>query len=470
MIRCAISGQIPIKPVITPRGVIFERETIENHLKTSNTCPMDGQPLMVNDLIEIQNFSSSVYPAQIRANSFSGILASLQEEWNAVQKETFSLRQKLAQCQKELAQAIYEKEAAKRVIARLISQNGSVIPPISVPTQSTIDIAKYLELSAKSLIKTRKPNIESMKSIASGLIRSFAKFKVQNIQSVMHDRTIFTALDKNPDTDLIIGTSEGTLIVYDTNNNSVKIQIQAHRDSVVSIASSGNRKNVLTASRDGTICLFDVSQLETPSKAFETGKIVVHVDWHPKYGHFYVFFEDGTWTINDISTMEPVDIMNNSICMFLGASVHCDGALLATIPRESNSFMLWNAAAAEKLISNLVFEMPSTVTSVAMSPCGYYMAANCAECVRIWLLTNPEISQTIETPSKTIMWDNTGFVLTVISENLTSMYLFDKFKDDISMKPGPTFESGGDKATFSIHGSYIAQIRSENNCLSLISS
>ena len=127
MLRCALTGVVPKNPVVSPQGVVFERDVIAEHLGTSNFCPVKNVPLRFEDLIDIEIAQPTVYPAAIHAVSFSDHLKGLTDEWNIMQKELYETRKKLAQCQRELAQALYENEAAKRVIAKMVAEGSATI-------------------------------------------------------------------------------------------------------------------------------------------------------------------------------------------------------------------------------------------------------------------------------------------------------------------------------------------------------
>ncbi|EAY03458.1 hypothetical protein TVAG_412620 [Trichomonas vaginalis G3] len=137
MLHCALTGQIPKVPVVTPNGIIYDKEEILKSIKNSPVCPVTGNPLHENDLIELQISQTNIEPPEFQASSFGDCLSGLQNQWNILQKELFETRKKLGQCERELAQALYEKEAAKRIIARLITENPDQIAIHQVDTNPT---------------------------------------------------------------------------------------------------------------------------------------------------------------------------------------------------------------------------------------------------------------------------------------------------------------------------------------------
>ncbi|KAH0792352.1 Prp19/Pso4-like-domain-containing protein [Histomonas meleagridis] len=126
MIRCRLTGQIVQHPVITPCRHIFERSAIESHLNSSSFCPVCNQNLSLESLEDLEYIPIEATPATLREASFPSIMSSVQNEWNAIQEELHDLREKLATTQKELALTLYENDAAKRVIARLLAERGEI--------------------------------------------------------------------------------------------------------------------------------------------------------------------------------------------------------------------------------------------------------------------------------------------------------------------------------------------------------
>jgi hypothetical protein len=123
MSTCAISGRIPEEPVVaTTTGYVFEHRLILKHLETQNTCPISHTPLSPENLLPLKT-STTVPPRPPTAASFPQLLTTLQQEYDAMLLETFSLRQQLDLVKKDLAKQYYTLDASNRVIARLYKEN-----------------------------------------------------------------------------------------------------------------------------------------------------------------------------------------------------------------------------------------------------------------------------------------------------------------------------------------------------------
>ncbi|KAJ1470128.1 Prp19/Pso4-like-domain-containing protein [Baffinella frigidus] len=130
---CSMSGEAPAEPVVSRKtGHVFEKRLITKFIQDSGNCPVTGEPLTEDDLVEIKaNAAVKVRPASAsRCVACSMLLWGLtrifflccrfQDEWDAVIKECFELRKQLLQTRGELSHTLYQHDAACRVIARVV--------------------------------------------------------------------------------------------------------------------------------------------------------------------------------------------------------------------------------------------------------------------------------------------------------------------------------------------------------------
>lgn len=93
--------------------------------ENGNKCPITGEVLNPNeDLVEVKSFTSKdnqfVHPPlPPKATSIPNMLKMFQDEWDALVLETFQLKEDLNKTRQEHVRALYERDAAIRVVARL---------------------------------------------------------------------------------------------------------------------------------------------------------------------------------------------------------------------------------------------------------------------------------------------------------------------------------------------------------------
>jgi len=94
---------------------------IKKHIENTGQCPLTGQDLTLNDLVDL-SVTKAALPKPLVANNIPGILQMFQGEWDSLMLEVFQMRKSLEQTRKELSQALYQHDAACRVICRLMKE------------------------------------------------------------------------------------------------------------------------------------------------------------------------------------------------------------------------------------------------------------------------------------------------------------------------------------------------------------
>ncbi len=114
-------------------GSVFEKRLIEAYIAENGKDPVTGDELSTDELIEVKT-QRVVRPRPPTLTSIPSLLSVFQEEWDALALETYTLRQTLAQTRQELSAALYQHDAAVRVIARLTKERDEARDALSKVT------------------------------------------------------------------------------------------------------------------------------------------------------------------------------------------------------------------------------------------------------------------------------------------------------------------------------------------------
>ncbi|GJN20807.1 hypothetical protein PR202_gb08229 [Eleusine coracana subsp. coracana] len=114
-----VSGEVPDEPVVSKKsGLLFERRLIERYVEDHGKCPVTKEELSMEDILPVKT-NKVVKPRPLQAASIPGLLGTFQNEWDALVLSNFALEQQLHTARQELSHALYQHDAACRVIARL---------------------------------------------------------------------------------------------------------------------------------------------------------------------------------------------------------------------------------------------------------------------------------------------------------------------------------------------------------------
>lgn len=116
-------------------GNVFEKRLIEKYIEEHGKDPISGEDLALDDLLPIKT-ARIVRPRPPTLTSIPALLSTFQNEWDALALETFNLREQLTRTREELATALYQHDAAVRVIARLTRERDEARDALSKVTVS----------------------------------------------------------------------------------------------------------------------------------------------------------------------------------------------------------------------------------------------------------------------------------------------------------------------------------------------
>lgn len=116
-------------------GNVYEKRLIEKYIDEHGKEPGSDTDLDKEDLLPIQT-SRVVRPRPAALTSIPALLSTFQNEWDSLALETYNLQQQLQRTREELANALYQHDAAIRVIARLTKERNEARDALAKVTVS----------------------------------------------------------------------------------------------------------------------------------------------------------------------------------------------------------------------------------------------------------------------------------------------------------------------------------------------
>jgi len=385
--------------------------------------------------------SSVVAPQPPSATSLPGLLTAFQTEWDATTLETFNLKKSLDVTRQQLSLALYQHDAACRVIARVVKErdearaalaNAEVVlsarglsveggasgAAASAPTGITEAVLAVMKDATKKLSKARKkravPADLTPVSIISGMTatgtHSFHRSDKPGIASVQ-------AAAAAPGRLLTAG-ADHTAKVFDLGSKQVTATLFGHSKKVTAAVWGVDARTAITASKDGTLRVWaagddgkmSVQHTLSPHDGAEVGT----VDVQPSGA--YVVTTSPTnagWTL--------VDIQNGSILGRFGteeapastARLHVDGVLFA-VAGTDGPVRVYDLRT--QAVVATFDDTTCPLSALTFSENGYSMAGAGADGqVHIWNLRTLKKTTTVEVTGSVsaLSWDNSGNYLAV---------------------------------------------------------
>jgi pre-mRNA-processing factor 19 len=300
-------------------GLLYEQRLIEQYIEQHGTEPGTGEVLTADDLLPVKT-SRIVRPRPATLTSIPALLSTLQNEWDAVAQSTRTLQEELARTREELTTALYQNDAAERVIVRLLKERNDARDALSKVTVSgdgavangdsmAIDSVQELpeDLAAKvdethqTLSKSRKKRPIPDGWITSDEVPALAteastSLPFSQITAVaMHEEGAYASVSsregvaavysldqakverqleiKEPITDglwtgarLIFSTAKGSVKVFE--NGQEKASLSEHAGPVTGLALHPSGAIFASVGSDKNIVFYDMDTLKPAARAY----------------------------------------------------------------------------------------------------------------------------------------------------------------------------------------------------------
>jgi len=445
---CALSNEIPDQAVLSPvSGYIYEKRLLLKYLNENGTDPMNNQALNPEQLIEVKT-NPLLKPKPPSATSIPALLKSLQDEWDSVMLHSFTLRQQLQTARQELSHALYQHDAACRVIARLTKevtaarealatlkpQVGSntvsattVVPQtmyaaetngdqVKLPVEEGIseEVAQKLQEKSSMLTQVRKQKGKKQpEDLAT--VDDIKGYKCSGSHTGLHSASItgITSMDiKFHDCNRIVtGGNDKTAVVFNNSTEQIVATLKGHTKKVTQVAYHPEEDIVITGSADATIRIWSVLVAQQIQFLKIHDSTITGISLHPLGDYLLSCSTDEHWAFSDIRTGKMLikvssaassssdgDNMTGSTVPLTCAKFHPDGLIFGTGTADS-VVKIWDLKTKSNLANFPGHTGP--ITCLSFSENGYYLATAAEDSViKLWDLRKLKNFKTIEFDEK----------------------------------------------------------------------
>ncbi|KAJ2055956.1 hypothetical protein GGI17_006433 [Coemansia sp. S146] len=441
---CSISGEAPAEPVIsTKTGRVYEKRLLQKYLDENRQRePQTDHELSSDDVILVHGDPPSVKPRPPTLTSIPALLSTFQNEWDALVLEAFSLKQQYQQVRQELSQALYQNDAACRVVARLMkerddarqalatlqAQVSAFEAPVSQPTKPdamdvdageesvAVDaVQAYYEKAAETAKTLSKSRVK--REVPADLTSADAWKTAKESATIgsLHTTTKpgITSLDLDQSSALLLtGGNDNHAEVYSRSTDTVIGTLKGHTKRVTSalwVAGGGLSASIITASADKSVRLWTAKPANS-----EEGKDARAMGWtkknivkhhkaevvglsiHPSAEYFASAAIDGMWAVHETESGDVV-ISGSLDSPLSQVAYHPDGVFLGlgTADGFAKIFDLkqQQVLATLDVASTCESEEDRKVTGLHFSENGYYFATVTNSEVAVWDLRKQKKTQ-----------------------------------------------------------------------------
>eukprot|EP01102_Stenamoeba_stenopodia_P002649 TRINITY_DN12507_c0_g1_i1.p1 TRINITY_DN12507_c0_g1~~TRINITY_DN12507_c0_g1_i1.p1 ORF type:complete len:487 (-),score=104.61 TRINITY_DN12507_c0_g1_i1:54-1514(-) len=432
---CAVTGVIPKDPVVSKTGYLFERSVAVRYIEANGKCPISGDALSVDDLLSIKE-TKNTKPRVAQATSIPGMLQLFQNEWDSLMLETHTLRQHLETVRQELAQALYQHDAACRVIARLIKERdaarnalataqaqlaaeGGRSEPMDVEGANIIteELKATITSVSKQLSLERKKRVPPADLTTAAQIQSFSTLSTHPIHKASEPGILCLDIHPTDDNKIVTGGADKTVVIFDRAQGKKLQTLSGHTKKISSVVFHPTANIVFSASHDKTARVWNYGE-GSQSRVLKahTGP-VVGITLHPTNEYVATGSSDGSWAFHDINTAKCLAHVRHpeSNAGLTSIQLHPDGAILGT-GTEDSYFRIWDIRTQQNAV---VFgEHTGKITDIAFSENGYFAASAADDgVVKLWDLRKLKSYNSIELGSghqvTSLAYDYSGVYLAV---------------------------------------------------------
>ncbi|XP_055813209.1 pre-mRNA-processing factor 19 homolog 2-like isoform X1 [Solanum dulcamara] len=500
--NCSISGEVPEELVVsTKSGLLFEKRLIERHISDYGKCPVTGEPLTMDDIIPVKT-GKIVKPRPVQAASIPGMLGMFQIEWDGLMLSNFALEQQLHTARQELSHALYQHDAACRVIARLKKERDEARTLLGqaerqVPMAATTSAANGAAISnGKRAVEEEEMGpgskkicpgisgdvIKELQDCNAALSQQRKRRQIPATLAPVDDLKRYTQLNSYPlhktnkpgilsldihyPKDIVAtGGVDSTAVVFDLPSGQIVSTLSGHSKRVTSVRFAAEGDLVVTGSADKTVRVWQNSEngnYDCRHTLKDHSAEVQAVTVHATNKYFVTASLDGTWCFYDLASglclSQVADASESE--GYTSAAFHPDGLILGA-GTAGAQVKIWDVKSQANVAR---FDgHVGAVTAISFSENGYFLATAAQDGVKLWDLRKLRNFRTFalydeDTATQSVEFDHSGSYLALGGSDIRVYQVASVKSDWNSIKILPDL-SGTGKATclkFGPDAKYIA--------------
>lgn len=443
---CAISGEICQNAVVSVKsGHVYERRVIEKYLEQTGKCPISDQQLGKEDLIDLK--ATSLHkPRPANGTNIPSLITIFQSEWDALMLELYTTKQNLETVREELSHALFQYDAATRVISRLLKERD----------EARNLLADYEHKISEFKTQLPKPEIAVNKILPEKLVQSIYDLKSQLAAQRKELRKEDYLLKNFASQEMIHQFSAKKSIALHTGKPAGITALDIHSENADLFVSGGN---------DGSVSFYN-SALDKVLEPFKTHKSKVNdvafVSSHS--------FGDGSLLALSASEDKTGHLISHNLEKNKSTSTYkisASGALRSVSVHPLNTLALSSSIDGKfqlhdlvqgKILAEHAFDKKVGISVSRINPDGEIGAfAGTDGVLRFWNLPEHALLGSINAHSgeiSTLAFSENGynFVTSSVADKIVKLWDLRKLED----KNFITIHQGSGSASFDKSGRYLA--------------
>ncbi|XP_065367758.1 pre-mRNA-processing factor 19 [Calliphora vicina] len=465
---CAITNEVPDTPVISPHsGAIFEKRIIEKYILENGVDPITGKEMKADELIDVKT-PPIVKPKPPTATSIPATLKTLQDEWDALMLHSFTQRQQLQTTRQELSHALYQHDAACRVIARLNKEVaaarealatlkpqagiGAATAPTNIPQPAiaseaaglatqpieqagmSAEIIQKLQDKATVLTQERKKRGRTVPEelVTQDQIKTFLTVASH---PGLHSASIpgILALDINSadHSKILTGGNDKNATVFNKDTEQVVAILKGHTKKITKVIYHPDEDTVITGSPDMSIRIWNVPTSQTQLLLRCHDGPITGLSLHPTGDYVLSTSSDKHWAFSDIRTGRLLTkVIDTAEVGLTTAQFHPDGLIFGT-GTDDSQVKIWDLKEQSNVANFPGHTGP--ISAISFSENGYYLATAADDaCVKLWDLRKLKNFKTIQLDDtyevKDLCFDQSGTYLAIAGTDVR-VYMCKQWQD-----------------------------------------